>query len=461
MTVVWLTGLPAVGKSTVAEHLRVRLQQSGKWVLVLDSDDLRKWLTPSPTYDDAERDQFYRVVGRFAGLASSSGAIAVVAATAPKRVYRDAVRHDADRFVEVLLTANAELLEARDPKGLYAKVKSGEIKRLPGRGAPYEAPSHPELSFDTGKVEAAAIAQQIFDYLADDRKTLSDPAPEVQRPSTIMVGIDFSPLSAVACKAAFVLARRMKASRVHLVHVIDRATALGHGSAADLRAEEEAGRRAVERLETHDAPDLNITREVRRGIPSRYLALAAQSVNADVVVVASRGHGSIRRSFMGSVAASLIRSSQVPVLVVGQERQEMTFARVLAAVDGSPMSRRVVETAKVYAEGAKLMVVSALKTLEVVSADAFQYGSIIPDYYDALRAARRKDLEGVHDQVELIDGAPSSAILHKAESENADMIVIGTSGRSAWRRAFLGSTATRVLAQAACPVLVIPTGVQE
>ncbi len=159
--VVWLTGLPSTGKSTVAQHLRSLLLAEDTAVLVLDSDELREFLTPTPSYSQAERDWFYSSIGRFAQLVASSNITCIIAATAPKREYRDAVRAVVEVFIEVLLACDDSIVEARDGKGLYAKSNAGLIKNLPGRGAPYEAPRSPELVFDTGQSSPDAIAQSI------------------------------------------------------------------------------------------------------------------------------------------------------------------------------------------------------------------------------------------------------------------------------------------------------------
>lgn len=173
--VVWLTGLPSTGKSTVAQHLRSLLLAEDAAALVLDSDELREFLTPAPSYSQEERDWFYNSIGRFAQLVASSNVTCIIAATAPKREYRDAVRAVVGVFMEVLLTCDDSIVEARDGKGLYAKSNAGLIKNLPGRGAPYEAPRSPELVFDTGQLSAAAIAQTIQRTLKDLRRRSPHP----------------------------------------------------------------------------------------------------------------------------------------------------------------------------------------------------------------------------------------------------------------------------------------------
>ena len=163
--VVWLTGLPATGKTTIARILERELRKRGAATLMLDSDDLRSVLTPEPTYSESERDRFYAVIGHLADLGARGGAVVLVAATAPKRAYRDRVRERVERFVEVLLICSPDVLERRDPKGLYARWRKGEIANLPGRDATYEDPASPELVFDTGRSLPSDIAREILEEL--------------------------------------------------------------------------------------------------------------------------------------------------------------------------------------------------------------------------------------------------------------------------------------------------------
>ena len=165
MPLVWLTGLPATGKSTVARHLRTELASRSIPSLVLDGDEIRALLISNPSYSDDERDHFYRILKDLAVLIASQGTTAIVAATAPRRHHREAGRAQVDRFVEVFLTAPSDLLETRDPKGLYARAKAGQIDRLPGRGTPYETPEHPELTFDTSTMNAGEIATRIAEFM--------------------------------------------------------------------------------------------------------------------------------------------------------------------------------------------------------------------------------------------------------------------------------------------------------
>lgn len=138
--VVWLTGLPGAGKSTLATRLATRLRDARRPVLVLDGDALRDAIVPAPGYDAAARDGFYATLGNLAVMAARQGLIAVVAATAHRRAWRDAVRRAAPRFVEVHVATPLDECRRRDPKGLYAAAPA----TLPGATETYEPPVAPE-----------------------------------------------------------------------------------------------------------------------------------------------------------------------------------------------------------------------------------------------------------------------------------------------------------------------------
>jgi adenylylsulfate kinase len=152
--IVWLTGLPASGKTTLAHRVRDRLAAPS---VVLDSDELRDVLGAAG-YGAGDRDAFYATVGRLAGLLAHQGLLVLVAATAPRRVHREAARALAPRFLEVWVKTPLAACEARDRKGLYARARAGDAPTLPGIGVPYEPPAAADVVAEGGHDEAAVTA---------------------------------------------------------------------------------------------------------------------------------------------------------------------------------------------------------------------------------------------------------------------------------------------------------------
>jgi len=163
--VIWITGLPASGKSTLAERLLGSLEAQGVVTMWLDSDDLRRVITPKATYALAERDNFYKALGHVAALSAKGGAIVVVSATAPRREHRETVRRLVPSFHEVYLYCAEYIRRARDKKGLYEQQDAGLITTLPGAGMAYEEPPHPELRFDSGVMSPETLMDEMLAYL--------------------------------------------------------------------------------------------------------------------------------------------------------------------------------------------------------------------------------------------------------------------------------------------------------
>jgi len=152
---VWITGLPASGKSTLAAALHAELARRGVDAEVLESDGLRRVLTPRPRYDEEERDAFYGAMLHIGGLLLRHGVPVIFDATANLRRYRDRARALIPRFFEVYVDTPLEVCRARDPKGLYRKAPGS----LPGLQAPYEPPLHPDF---TGRDSPARIADALM-----------------------------------------------------------------------------------------------------------------------------------------------------------------------------------------------------------------------------------------------------------------------------------------------------------
>jgi adenylylsulfate kinase len=159
---LWLTGLPAAGKTALARALWRRLVDLGVAVVVLDSDEVRPILTPTPTYSAGERDRFYHGLVDLAALLARYGVNVLIAATGNRRAYRQAARDQLARFAEVWVRCPLAVCQARDPKGLYARAAGGAIRGLPGIDAPYEPPGHPEVVVDTDRHSVDEAVDQIL-----------------------------------------------------------------------------------------------------------------------------------------------------------------------------------------------------------------------------------------------------------------------------------------------------------
>jgi bifunctional enzyme CysN/CysC len=165
--VVWLTGLSGAGKSTIADLVEQQLFADGVHTCVLDGDNLRHGLCCDLGFSAQDRDENIRRVAEVAKLMVESGLVAIVAFISPFRAERDAARalFEPCEFIEVFVDAPLAVAEARDPKGLYARARAGEIRGLTGLDAPYEPPEEPELHLDTARLQPAEAAQAIIAHL--------------------------------------------------------------------------------------------------------------------------------------------------------------------------------------------------------------------------------------------------------------------------------------------------------
>jgi bifunctional enzyme CysN/CysC len=149
---VWLTGLSGSGKSSVAVELERRLVAAGRPAFLLDGDNLRHGLNADLGFATADRVENVRRVGEVACLFAEAGVVAVVSLISPYRADRERARaaHQAAGidFVEVFVDTPLEICEARDPKGMYAKARAGEIRGFTGIDDPYEAPQTPSWCWD-------------------------------------------------------------------------------------------------------------------------------------------------------------------------------------------------------------------------------------------------------------------------------------------------------------------------
>ncbi|MCK0207874.1 adenylyl-sulfate kinase [Starkeya koreensis] len=164
--VVWFTGLSGSGKSTLARALERRLFARDGLVTLLDGDTLRAGLNSDLGFSDADRAENNRRLAEVANLLKGLGHIVLVAAVSPSAAARGRVREIVgERFFEVHVSAPLAVCEARDPKGLYAKARAGEIRGFTGIDAPYEVPVAPELVIETDKLDTPAGVDRVEERL--------------------------------------------------------------------------------------------------------------------------------------------------------------------------------------------------------------------------------------------------------------------------------------------------------
>jgi adenylyl-sulfate kinase len=162
--VVWLTGLSASGKTTIATALERELFNQGRHVYVLDGDKMRQGLCSDLNYSPESRKENIRRAGEVAKLFADAGVICLTAFISPYRSDRDLVRAmmPPGGFLEVFVNAPLSVCEHRDPKGLYAKARAGLIKDFTGVSAPYEPPLHPEVELPTDTLDVAGCVARVI-----------------------------------------------------------------------------------------------------------------------------------------------------------------------------------------------------------------------------------------------------------------------------------------------------------
>lgn len=165
--VIWLTGLSASGKSTLAMRLEESLLGLGYACYTLDGDNVRHGLNANLGFSKRDRAENIRRVGEVAALFADAGLVCITAFISPYRQDRKAAREAACRtaFHEVHLAAELEVCEARDPKGLYRRARAGELAGFTGIDAPYEPPEHPELTIDTGQTSVEVSLTELVKYV--------------------------------------------------------------------------------------------------------------------------------------------------------------------------------------------------------------------------------------------------------------------------------------------------------
>jgi adenylylsulfate kinase len=165
--VLWFTGLPASGKSTLAHAVEEALHRRGCRSFVLDGDNVRHGLCQDLGFSLGDRAENMRRVGELAKLFLEAGSIVLTAFISPLRLEREKVRAliPHGEFLEIYCDAPLDVCEQRDPKGLYAKARRGEIRDFTGISSPYEVPLNPELVINTVEKELPACVESVLNLL--------------------------------------------------------------------------------------------------------------------------------------------------------------------------------------------------------------------------------------------------------------------------------------------------------
>lgn len=163
--VLWLCGLSGSGKSTMANALERTLHGEGKYVILLDGDNLRSGLNGDLGFSDEDRHENIRRTAEVAKILSSNGAIVILSLITPQEENRAQARQIiGDSYREIFIKADFETCQKRDVKGLYAKQAKGEIKNFTGAGSNFQEPVNPDLVIDTDALTETESLQKIIEY---------------------------------------------------------------------------------------------------------------------------------------------------------------------------------------------------------------------------------------------------------------------------------------------------------
>ncbi len=167
---IWMTGLSGSGKSTIANLVARHLFDSGVPVYVLDGDNVRHGLNSDLGFSDIDRTENVRRIGEVAALLADTGLVVLVPVISPYIKDRALARRASEKlgvnFAEVFIDTDISVCQERDPKGLYAKARAGEIANFTGISSPYEAPTDPDLLLDTSAGDANDLARRLINNLS-------------------------------------------------------------------------------------------------------------------------------------------------------------------------------------------------------------------------------------------------------------------------------------------------------
>ncbi len=164
--VIWLYGLSGSGKSTIANALEKKLHKEGKFVIMLDGDNLRSGLNSNLGFSDEDREENIRRTSELAKLIARNGVVVLVSLITPQNIYRQQVRDivPADLYTEVYIKTSFEECMKRDVKGLYAKQAKGEIKNFTGSGSSFEEPDNADLILETENLTVEQSVDQLYQF---------------------------------------------------------------------------------------------------------------------------------------------------------------------------------------------------------------------------------------------------------------------------------------------------------
>jgi len=164
--VVWFTGLPCSGKTTIAKKLMEILQEKGKDVELLDGDTVRDYIR-NKDFSKEGRNKHLRYIALMAKLLAERGVIVLCSFVSPYRENRDFARSICNNFIEVYVKASLDTCIQRDVKGMYKKALNGEIKGFTGIDDPYEEPENPEIIVETDKESVEESVEKVLDKLVE------------------------------------------------------------------------------------------------------------------------------------------------------------------------------------------------------------------------------------------------------------------------------------------------------
>ncbi|KPJ59658.1 MAG: hypothetical protein AMS15_06780 [Planctomycetes bacterium DG_23] len=179
-TLIWFTGIPASGKSSVAVVVEKALRERGLKVENLDADEIRAHLSPELKWSKEDRDLNTKRLAYIGKMLTRNGVFVIVAATSSYRYFRDRARSMVKNFCEVWVKCPLEVCQRRDPKGLYKRAKDGEVNDIAGLHQPYEEPLSPEVTLETDKETTQESAAKVMRKL--EELGFIPPAVEAKEP---------------------------------------------------------------------------------------------------------------------------------------------------------------------------------------------------------------------------------------------------------------------------------------